>query len=196
MKTCFFTCWSSKLGCIIFSRKCYSKFNIYGFIIKTNLLKFHSHYLSSTSFWTLLQKKLWLLKTFSEDLFTKTKGILNPIQDWAGQKKCLLPVGSTVTSSIVGISPQTFLIFCFNHFATLVWNIKFIPGTTLELLNLNQDHTLKKPSFLVKPLQNWSYDNFSHRNVRVGNLWSQIFNSALVTRKILFVTSWKEFIMS
>lgn len=196
MKAYFFTYWSRKLGCIIFSRKRYSKFNIYGFIIKTNLLKFPSHYLSSTSFWTLLQKNFWLLKTFSEDLFTKTKGILNPIQDWVGQKKCLLPVSSTVTSSIVRISPQTFLIFCFNHFATLVSNIKFIPGTSLKLLNLNQDHTLKKPSFLVKPLQNWSYNSFSHRNIRVGNLWSQIFNSALVTWIILFVTSWKEFIMS
>ena len=47
-------------------------------------------------------------------MFTVEK-ILNPIQDGGS-----LPTSfSPVTSTHVGISPQNFLIFSFNHFATL-----------------------------------------------------------------------------
>ena len=57
---------------------------------------------------------------------------------------------SPVISTNVGISPQTFLAFSFNSFATLVQNFKFVPSASLKLLNLNQDHPVKKAVFLVK----------------------------------------------
>ena len=59
---------------------------------------------------------------------------------------------SPVTSTNVGISPQSFLTFSFNFFATLVWNSKTILNASPKLLNLNQDHSSKKVVFLVKPL--------------------------------------------
>ena len=59
---------------------------------------------------------------------------------------------SSVTSANVGISPQNFLTFSFNPFATLVWNSEFVPNASPKLLNLNQDHLLKKAVFLVKSL--------------------------------------------
>ena len=57
-----------------------------------------------------------------------------------------------VTSTNVGFGPQNFLTFSFNPFTTLVQNIKFAPSASPKLLNLNQDHPLKKVIFLVKSL--------------------------------------------
>ena len=59
---------------------------------------------------------------------------------------------SRVTSTNEGISPQNFLTFSFNPFATLVQNFKFVPSASPKLLNLNQDHPSKKVIFLVKSL--------------------------------------------
>ena len=59
---------------------------------------------------------------------------------------------SPVTSTNVGFGPQNFLTFSFNLFATLVQNFKFVPSASPKLLNLNQDHPLKKAIFLVKSL--------------------------------------------
>ena len=65
-----------------------------------------------------------------------------------GGKKAPPTSFSSVTSGNVGISPKNFLTFSFNPFATLVLK-KFVPGASPELLNLNQDHPLKKAVFLV-----------------------------------------------
>ena len=51
---------------------------------------------------------------------------------------------SPVTSTNVRFGPQNFLTFSFNPFATLVQNFKFAPSASPKLLNLNQDHALKK----------------------------------------------------
>ena len=59
---------------------------------------------------------------------------------------------SPVTSTNLGFGPQNFLTFSFDPFATLVQNFKFVPGASLKLLNLNQDHLSKKAIFLVKSL--------------------------------------------
>ena len=59
---------------------------------------------------------------------------------------------SSVTSSNVGIRPQNFLTFSFNHFAALVQRFKFSTNASLKLLNLNEDHSSKKAVFLVKSL--------------------------------------------
>ena len=76
---------------------------------------------------------------------------INPIQD-GGEAKRPPASFSPVTSTNVGFSPQNFLTFSFNSFATLVQNIKFVPSASPKLLNLNQDHPLKKAIFLVKSL--------------------------------------------
>ena len=78
----------------------------------------------------------------------------------------------SVTSTNGGFGPQTFLTFSFNPFATLVQSFTFAPTASPILLNLNQDHPSKKAIFLVKPLQNGGYDNFSHRNAAVTIFWS------------------------
>ena len=57
---------------------------------------------------------------------------------------------SFVTSTNIGISPQNFLNFRFNPFATPVWNFKFVPSASPKLLNLNQNHPSKKAIFLIK----------------------------------------------
>ena len=90
---------------------------------------------------------------------------------------------SPITSTNIIISLQNFLTFTFDPFATLVWNFKAIPSTSPKLLSLNQDHPSKKVFFLVKSLQNSSYDNFSHRNAKVTKLWSHnhIYNIIWVT---------------
>ena len=54
---------------------------------------------------------------------------------------------SPVTSTNLEISPQNFLTFSFNPFATLVQNFKFVPSVSPKLLNLNQDHPSKKSHF-------------------------------------------------
>ena len=79
---------------------------------------------------------------------------------------------SPVTSTNVGVNLQDFLTFSFNPFATLVSNFKAIPSASPKLLNLNQDHLLKKwflwsipykievlTTFLIKMLE---LPNFGH----------------------------------
>ena len=56
-----------------------------------------------------------------------------------------------VTSTNVGFSPQNFLTFTFNLFATLVHNLKFVPSASPKLLNLNQYHPSKKRFFWSNP---------------------------------------------
>ena len=59
---------------------------------------------------------------------------------------------SPVISTNIGFSPQNFLDYSFNPFATLLENFKFVPSSSPKLLNLNQDHPSKKAVFLVKSL--------------------------------------------
>ena len=77
---------------------------------------------------------------------------------------------SPVTSTSIGISPKIYLTFIFNTFAKLVSNLTAIPSASPKLLILNQEHTSKKLFFVVKFLQNWNYDSFSHRNGTVTTL--------------------------
>ena len=79
---------------------------------------------------------------------------------------------SSVTSTTVRTSSQNFLAFSFNPFATLVLNFKALSSGSSRLSNLNQEHPSKKLLFLVISLQDWSCDNFSHRNARVTKLRS------------------------
>ena len=68
---------------------------------------------------------------------------LNPIQD-GGAKSSPSPTSfSPVTSTNVGISPQNFLIFSFNPFATLVKNFKTIP----QIIELEPRRFLEKKGF-------------------------------------------------
>ena len=68
--------------------------------------------------------------------------LVKPFRIWGtGRGAKRPPVSfSSVTSANVGISPQKFLTFSFNPFATLMQNFKFVPSVTPKLLNLNQDH--------------------------------------------------------
>ena len=66
-----------------------------------------------------------------------------------GGKKAFPTSFSSATSTNIGISPQNFLTFSFNSFATLVQNFKFVPSTSPKLLNLNQDQPSKKATFLL-----------------------------------------------
>ena len=59
---------------------------------------------------------------------------------------------SPVTSTNVETSPQNFLTFSFNPFATLMENFKIARSASPKLLNLNRDHPSKKVVFLVKSL--------------------------------------------
>ena len=73
--------------------------------------------------------------------------MFNPVQNGGGQKT---PTSfSPVTRKNVGITPQNFLTFSFNPFATLVQNLKFVPSVSPKLLNLNEDYPSKKVVFLV-----------------------------------------------
>ena len=56
-----------------------------------------------------------------------------------------------VTYTNVGISPQTFLTFSFNLFATLVQTFTFVSSASPKLLNLNQDHPSKMHFFCSNP---------------------------------------------
>ena len=69
---------------------------------------------------------------------------LNPIQDRGRRQNSPNTSFSPVTSTNVRFRPQNFLTFIFNLFATLVQNFKFVPSAALKLLNLDQDHALKK----------------------------------------------------
>ena len=66
-----------------------------------------------------------------------------------GGKKALPDSFSPVTSTDIEINPQNFLTFSFNSYATLAQNFKFVPSTSLKLLNLNQNHPSRKVTFLV-----------------------------------------------
>ena len=59
---------------------------------------------------------------------------------------------SPATYTNMVISPQNFLTFSFNSFATLLQSFKFVPSISPKLLNLNQNHPSKKAVFLVKSL--------------------------------------------
>ena len=78
---------------------------------------------------------------------------INPIQD-GGDKKAPPTSFPPVTSTNIRISPQNFLTFSFNLFATLIQNFKFVPSTSPKLLNLNQNHLKKKNIFadIIKTL--------------------------------------------
>ena len=52
-----------------------------------------------------------------------------------------------VSSTSIRSSPQTFLTFSFNSFATLEKNFKAIPHAISKLLNLNQQHPSKNLVF-------------------------------------------------
>ena len=55
-------------------------------------------------------------------------------------------------------------------------------------MNLKQDHPSKKVDFLVKSLQNWGYDNLSHRNARVTKLWSHDYICSII------LVTWQNFV--
>ena len=75
---------------------------------------------------------------------------LNPIENGVGGGAKRPPTSfSPVTSTNVKISPQIFLTFSFNHFATLMKNFKAIPSA--RLLNLNQKHPSKNLFFWSHP---------------------------------------------
>ena len=57
-----------------------------------------------------------------------------------------------VTSTTVGVRPQSFLTFSFNRFATILKYFKFISSASPRLLNLHLDHSSKIAVFLVKSL--------------------------------------------
>ena len=82
--------------------------------------------------------------------------IINPTHHSGGRRAKRPPPAptnfSSVTSTSVGVSPQNFLTFSFNSFATVVWNFKFVPSASPKLLNQNQDHPSKKGVFLVRSL--------------------------------------------
>ena len=65
-----------------------------------------------------------------------------------GGSKRLYPTSfSSVTSSNVGVSPQNFLTFSFNPFATLVLHFKFVASATPKLLNFNHDTPVHSTSW-------------------------------------------------
>ena len=70
-----------------------------------------------------------------------------------GAKKATPTSFNPVTSTKIGISPQNFLTFSFNHFSTLVLNFKAMPSVSPKLFNLNQ-----------KPLsKNWFFWSNSYK---------------------------------
>ena len=73
--------------------------------------------------------------------------MFNPVQNGGGQKT---PTSfSPVTRKNVGITPQNFLTFSFNPFATLVQNFKVIPSASPKLLEPRL--ALKKVVFCSTP---------------------------------------------
>ena len=90
--------------------------------------------------------------------YEKWKKNFNPIQNGGWGEKDpppapLLPFFFPVTSNNVRTSPQNFLTFSCKPFGTLVWNFKFAPSASAELLNLNQDHPSKKAVFWSNPFK-------------------------------------------
>ena len=71
------------------------------------------------------------------------------------------------------LSKQKDVVSVFNkHFRSITDCLDRIPSTGLKLLNLNQDRPSKKLVFLVKSVQNLSYDNFSHKSAKLNQIWS------------------------
>ena len=69
------------------------------------------------------------------------------------------------------LSKQKDVASVFNkHFRSITDSLDRIPSTGLKLLNLN--HPSKKSVFLVKSVQNLSYDNFSHKSAKLTQIWS------------------------
>ena len=68
-------------------------------------------------------------------------------------KEPALPLTSftLITSTNVGISPKNFLTYSFNSFPAEVKNLKVIPISSPELLNLDQDYPSKKWFFWSNP---------------------------------------------
>ena len=64
-----------------------------------------------------------------------------------GSKKSPPTIFFPVTSTNIGFGPQNFLTFSLKPFATLVENGRYVPSASPKLLNLNQDHPLKKANF-------------------------------------------------
>ena len=105
-------------------------------------------YLQSTYIKDKLLVSLILYRYGASKDVLENRVCFNPIQD-GGQKSPptnLFPVNS----ANIGISPQNFLNFSFNSFATLVQNFKATPSASAKLLRLNQGHPLVVP--LVKSL--------------------------------------------
>ena len=74
--------------------------------------------------------------------------------------------------SKIWISPQNFLTFSLNPFATLTQSFKAIPSTSPKLLNLNRGHPIKK----IKSLYKSSYDNCSDRVTKVDHMTHLQYN--------------------
>ena len=120
----------------------------------------------------------------------------NPIQ--GGGAKAPPTSFSLVTSTNVRITHQNFLTFCFNPFATLVYNFKTMPIASPQLLNLNQDHPSKKWFFWSNPYKvkvmitsligMLELPNFGHMTISTIYFESR--------DKIMFVTSWIEIMTS
>ena len=108
-------------------------------------------------------------------------GSLTPYSGWGvggGGGETKRPVRtsfSPIPSTNVGISPQNFLTFSFNPFATLVQNFKLVPSASPKLLNLDQDHPSKKWFFWSNPynievvitslIEMLQLPNFGHMNM-------------------------------
>ena len=78
------------------------------------------------------------------------KIFFKPFQDGEGDGTTTPPIltnFSPVTSANVGISPQNFLTFSFNPFATLVQNFKAIRRASPKLLNFERRPPCKKKWF-------------------------------------------------
>ena len=87
----------------------------------------------------------------------------------------LLTVFLYVTSTIVGVSPQSSLTFIFKLFIMLVKYLKAIRCGSPKQLNLNQDHTSKTDfsgQVLIKRRGGGCYDIFSpgNGNARVAKI--------------------------
>ena len=84
-----------------------------------------------------------------------------------------------VTSTKEGKNRQNFLIFCFNP-VTPLQNFQVIPSTSPKLLSVHEPRPPKK--YLLFD-QNWSCDNFFHRNARITKVWTRdhIYNLIWLT---------------
>ena len=109
---------------------------------------------ASDSCWWVWNKKFFLLT-----LFKMGKG-------WGGGGAKRPP-----TSFSLGISPQNFQ------------SLRLYLVPVINCWNWTKTTPQKTCFFQIKSLQNWGYNNFSHRNDRVTKLWSHnhIYNMIWVT---------------